>query len=84
VVAEMNRTNREVNNDNSPECSFSLQIQFRQNASWQGRIIWMEEKKTVTFRSLLELLVLLEEALGEKNPSDFGNIVNWEQKKEVS
>lgn len=80
----MNRTNSEANKEGKPECSFLLQVQFRQNASWQGRIIWMEEKKTVTFRSLLELLVLLEEALGEKGISDFGNLVEWKQHEEVS
>lgn len=43
--------------------TFRIEILFRQNSSWQGRIVWMENKKEVTFRSVLELLIILDEAL---------------------
>jgi hypothetical protein len=43
-------------------CSFLVQIQYCQNATWQGSIHWMEGKQTKCFRSDLELLKLIEEA----------------------
>ena len=44
--------------------SFSIRILFRQNASWQGSVTWLEGKQTEYFRSVLELMVLLDNALG--------------------
>lgn len=43
--------------------TFSLHIMFRQNASWQGRIHWLEEKQEQNFRSVLELMSLMDNAL---------------------
>lgn len=43
--------------------TFSIRFLFRQNASWQGSIRWMEGGKEEHFRSALELILLLESAL---------------------
>ncbi len=43
--------------------TFELKIFFRQNASWQGTLNWIEEKREESFRSVLELLLLLNSAL---------------------
>lgn len=43
--------------------TFSLQICYRRNASWQGRLFWRERGDTQSFRSVLELVVLLDSAL---------------------
>ena len=43
--------------------TFSLRILFRQNASWQGSIRWLEEKQEQHFRSVLELIILMDNAL---------------------
>ncbi len=43
--------------------SFLVRVQFRQNSSWQGTMIWMERKESCAFRSLLELLNLVAEAI---------------------
>lgn len=43
--------------------SFSIHVLFRQNASWQGNLVWTEEKLESCFRSVLELIGLLDEAL---------------------
>lgn len=42
-----------------------IKIRFRQHASWQGEIQWLESKKSKTlfFRSLLELILLIQEAV---------------------
>ena len=42
--------------------TFLVHIQFRQKETWQGQVTWAEENKTVSFRSALELLRLLDEA----------------------
>jgi hypothetical protein len=47
----------------SPLASFKLNIMFRQNASWQGSIVWIDNRTESQFRSLLELIVLLDSAL---------------------
>lgn len=43
--------------------TFALRILFRQNASWQGSIAWLEGKREQSFRSVLELLFLMDSAL---------------------
>ncbi len=43
--------------------SFRLRIMFRQSASWQGEVNWIEGERTVQFRSALELLQLIDEVL---------------------
>jgi hypothetical protein len=48
--------------------TFSLRILFRQNASWQGSATWVEGRQEESFRSVLELLLLMDSALaGDKN-----------------
>ncbi len=42
---------------------FMLRIQFRQNASWQGNLAWLDEKKAIAFRSVLELTRLIDSAI---------------------
>lgn len=45
------------------QATFSLRILFRQNASWQGSVVWLEGKKEQSFRSVLELVLLMNSAL---------------------
>ena len=49
------------------DSSFLIRIIYRQNASWQGEIQWLKgdekEAKKVYFRSQLELLMLMQEAM---------------------
>ncbi|NLN07331.1 MAG: hypothetical protein GX167_06910 [Firmicutes bacterium] len=42
--------------------SYLIRIQRTQNSTWQGTVHWLEGEKTRQFRSLLELLHLLQEA----------------------
>ena len=46
--------------------TFSLRVLFRQNASWQGSVTWLEGKQEQSFRSVLELLLLMSTAMEEK------------------
>lgn len=45
--------------------TFIVHVQYRQNASWQGSVVWAEKNKTKQFRSALELLKLMDNALNE-------------------
>ena len=47
--------------------TFSLAILFRQNSSWQGSLAWMEGKREECFRSVLELLYLIDSAISSQN-----------------
>ena len=43
--------------------TFELNILFRQHSSWQGSLIWRETGLEQSFRSVLELVILLDSAL---------------------
>lgn len=48
--------------------TFIVRVQQRQNSTWQGRITWVEEDKTVRFRSLLEMIKLIESGVNAEHP----------------
>lgn len=50
--------------------SFLIRIYFTQNANWQGVIQWLDINKTVPFRSVLELINLLNEGVNQCFASD--------------
>lgn len=50
--------------------TFLIHVQHRQNSSWQGRITWVDQKKTVYFRSALEMIKLVSDALGSVSEED--------------
>ena len=56
--------------------TFIIRVQHRQNSSWQGRITWMDEDKTVYFRSMWEMLKLINSAVG--TAGDLGEQMNEE------
>lgn len=45
------------------EATFDLQVIFRQNTSWQGILHWREANIQHSFRSVLELVILMDSAL---------------------
>ena len=45
--------------------TFALRILFRQNASWPGSVTWVENKQEQSFRSVLELIFLFDNALSQ-------------------
>ena len=47
----------------TPKCTFEITVKFRQNATWQGQILWAEKNTRQNFRSVLEMLKLMDEAL---------------------
>lgn len=49
------------------KATFEIQVIFRQHTSWQGVIIWLEEQKEQSFRSVLELVLLMDSALRSRD-----------------
>ena len=47
--------------------TFALRILFRQNASWQGSITWHAGRQEESFRSVFEMLLLIDSALTAEN-----------------
>ena len=43
--------------------TFAVRVLFRQNASWQGSVVWLEGGREESFRSVLELVLLMDSAL---------------------
>jgi len=45
------------------KATFELQVIFRQHTSWQGTIVWKDQRMEQSFRSVLELVILMDSAL---------------------
>lgn len=43
--------------------TFEMRVLFRQHASWQGELLWLEKGTRQSFRSALELITLMDSAL---------------------
>jgi hypothetical protein len=56
--------------ENSAKGTFIVQVMNNQNATWQGRVNWVDQKSEQPFRSTLELLKLIDGALEEKSEAD--------------
>lgn len=50
--------------------TFVVNVQFRQNASWQGTVKWAGQNQEVYFRSTLELLKIMDSVLADNHPED--------------
>lgn len=50
--------------------TFVLKVLGRQHGTWQGSILWVEEKREQHFRSALEMLKLIDEALAQSDAVD--------------
>jgi hypothetical protein len=51
------------NNRKGGLATFAVKVLFRQNASWQGSVSWIEGGTEESFRSVLELIFLLNSAI---------------------
>ena len=53
--------------------TFLVKIVNTQNATWQGNVTWIEEQKSRNFRSALELLKLIDGAIGQNEKQEGGS-----------
>ena len=59
----------------STKGTFEISIRFMQNSTWQGQILWIDRNLKQNFRSALEMLKLMDEALAETD--DGTQVINW-------
>lgn len=63
--------------------TFFIRINYRQNASWQGTIQWLEGKSTRFFRSHLEMVMLMQEAVEKSGGAEARILSSWEDEEEI-
>ena len=63
--------------------TFFIRINYRQNASWQGTIQWLEGKKSQFFRSHLEMVMLMQEAMDKSGVAESSSVFSsWDDEEE--
>lgn len=55
--------------------TFVIHVKYRQNSTWQGDIFWAEKQEKIYFRSALEMLKLIDSALGPTDESEQSEII---------
>ena len=48
--------------------TFVVTILSSQNSTWQGTVTWVDQKKTQPFRSMLEMIKLIDSVVNEDAP----------------
>ena len=72
-------TDQEMLKHRGSQETFIVRVQHRENNSWQGRITWVDKNKTLTFRSIWEMVHMMENALYEDAPpEEIPQIRSWE------
>lgn len=49
------------------KATFEVQVIFRQHTSWQGVVVWLEQQMEQSYRSVLELVLLMDNALRSRD-----------------
>lgn len=63
--------------------TFIIRVQHRQHSSWQGMVTWVEENRTVSFRSALELIKMIDGAVSDgDDDNDSQSLVGRAGKRE--
>lgn len=55
--------------ENGMLATFVVHVMHRQNATWQGTVVWAEKNQKASFRSALELVKLMDSAVEDTLPS---------------
>ena len=51
--------------------TFIVKVDHYEKGTWQGEVVWAEEEKSQRFRSMLELIKLMDDALSEGKEISF-------------
>ena len=66
ITTEQERMDVSMSRETSAEkATFVVHVEFRRNSTWQGTIQWVNEGKQQSFRSTLEMIRLIDEALDD-------------------
>ncbi len=74
----------EMQEERGKESTFIVQVQYRQNATWQGQVVWAEENRKEHFRSALELIKLIDSAMEEQRNGAAGEAHASKSQENVS
>ena len=77
VVRKDTMSGMQPNETDGARCTFEINVRFRQNATWQGQILWAEKNIRQNFRSVLEMLKLMDEALSDGDESAKETAIAW-------
>ena len=59
----------------STKGTFMVSVKFTQNSTWQGELHWVDRNQKQNFRSALEMIKLIDEALAES--IDDSQVIKW-------
>ncbi len=59
----MNISNSSGSRGGKKRGTFVVKVEYCQNESWQGQVVWADENKTQRFRSMLELIKIMDGAM---------------------
>ena len=51
---------RRIENKHGEKGTFVIYVKYRQNATWQGEVVWSEGNLKISFRSALELIKIID------------------------
>ena len=58
--------------------TFVVRVMQHQNGTWQGKITWVDEDKSMNFRSVWEMVRLMEEGLLSSGDFSEEDTPKWE------
>lgn len=66
--------------------TFFVRIHYRQNSTWQGSIQWLEGRSTRYFRSALEMIMLMQEAIAKSGGQEGAGVEfqSWADEETIS
>lgn len=67
---KMDKMPIEFTTEYGEKATFVITVMYCQNATWQGTVKWIEGGKEEKFRSLLELIKLMDSTIEENNPEN--------------
>ena len=70
ITEEPEMKQEEILKEHEEKATFIIHVKLRRNATWQGEIKWVDRDMSSFFRSDLEMLRLMDDALSSMGPSE--------------
>ena len=67
---KMDKMPMEFTTEHGEKATFVVSVMYCQNATWQGTVKWLEGGRTEKFRSLLELIKLMDSTIEESQSEE--------------
>lgn len=64
------RSDEDMLKNSGNQGTFIIRVEQRQHSTWQGKVTWIEEGRTETFRSALELIKMIDGVLDENDKKE--------------